>query len=130
MVTFFNHRDLKLTGKASVWWNCYAELIMKKVVIGTFCPSLPSKQMLSYPFFHFVLCCVHMAFFQYGPFFRRFPFFAFGVLMGFFHKIVFFCFFDEKCALRTCGVFMAFCDFRTQNWCLPLFFCGALWRLL
>ncbi len=24
-------------------------------------------------------------------------------------------FFDEKCALRTCGVFMAFCDFRTQN---------------
>ena len=63
-----------------------------------------------------------MALFEYGPFFRRFPFFAFGILMAFFHKIVFPVFFNEKCALRTCGVFMAFCDFRTQNWFLPFFF--------
>ena len=40
-------------------------------------------------FFSFFLCCILMAFFEYGPFFRRFPFFAFGILMAFFHKIVF-----------------------------------------
>ena len=39
-------------------------------------------------FLFFVRCSVLMAFFQYSPFFRRFPFFAFGILMGFFHKIV------------------------------------------
>ena len=39
--------------------------------------------------FFIFLCCILMAFFEYGPFFRRFPFFAFGILMAFFHKIVF-----------------------------------------
>ena len=40
-------------------------------------------------FFSFFWCCILMACFEYGPFFRRFPFFAFGVPMGFFHKFVF-----------------------------------------
>ena len=40
-------------------------------------------------FFSCFLCCVLMAFFQFGPFVQRFPFFAFGILMGLFHKIVF-----------------------------------------
>ena len=42
--------------------------------------------------FHFLysfLAMFCMDLFRYGPFFRRFPFFAFGVLMGFFHKFVF-----------------------------------------
>ena len=39
-------------------------------------------------FFSLFLCCILMAFFEYGPFFRRFPFFAFGILTAFFHKIV------------------------------------------
>ena len=63
-----------------------------------------------------------MAFFQYGPFFRRFQFFAFGILMGFFRKTVFSVFFDEKYALRACGVFLVFCDFEAENYFFPLFF--------
>ena len=43
-------------------------------------------------------------------------------LSGGFCKNAFFHFFDEKCALRTYSVSMAFGDFRTQNYALPLFF--------
>ena len=77
-------------------------------------------------FFHICLAIFCMELFRYGPCFRRFPFFVFGILNGLFHKIVFL-FFDEKCALRTCGVFMVLCDFRTQNYVFPLF---CLWRSL
>ena len=43
-------------------------------------------------------------------------------LSGGFCKNAFFHFFDEKCALRTYSVSMAFGDFRTQNYFFPLFF--------
>ena len=51
-------------------------------------------------------------------------------LSGGFCKNAFFHFFDEKCALRTYSVSMAFGDFRTQNYFFQLFFSDALWRLL
>ena len=40
-------------------------------------------------FFIYFLCDVVMWFLQYSPCFRRFPIFAFGVLIGLFHKTAF-----------------------------------------
>ena len=83
------------------------------------------------PFFSHFLCGVVIAIFQYSTFVRRFPFFAFGVLIGLFRKhVCFFRFLDEKCTLRKFGVLPGFDDFRTQNrFCQP-FVCGAVTRLL
>ena len=55
---------------------------------SVFRPKL-ARSLANFRFFHICLAMFCMDLFRYGPFFRQFPFFAFGVLMGFFYKNAF-----------------------------------------